>query len=141
MSEEKLTLTQALAAFVQERNWERYHNAKSFACAVCAEAGELMDTFVWVNDNESDQLKHQPEALANIRQEAADVYICLLQLARHLDFNLEQAAWDKLAEIKKRYPAQVGGTAEYRKNHTYANTQNEEKLHTPAVLCLNSEDD
>lgn len=98
-------LRKDLEAFVEERDWAQFHNAKNFAASVCAEAGELMDHFVWVKDTDSDNLKNDPEKLQEIKDEAADVFMALINLSRHLDFDLEQALFDKIGKAKLKYPA------------------------------------
>ena len=47
MSDSIAALTAQIQAFVDAREWRKYHNAKDLAVAITAEAGELMQHFVW----------------------------------------------------------------------------------------------
>ena len=40
-------LRAAVAAFVAERDWEQFHNAKDLAVSICIEAAELLEEFQW----------------------------------------------------------------------------------------------
>lgn len=96
-------LTQALAEFASERNWDRVHSPKNFAMALMVESGELMDPLQWCGHEESRELVRNPEVKAYLTKEIADVLINLLQFARHCDIDAEAAAWTKLEQLKKRY--------------------------------------
>src|SRR5262249_57023932 len=41
------TLKRRIAEFARARDWERYHTPKNLACATAAEAGELLELFLW----------------------------------------------------------------------------------------------
>lgn len=103
-------LTEALAAFAAEREWDQFHSPKNFAMALLVEAGELMDPLQWCGHEESRQLVKNPEVKEYLAKEVGDVLMCLLQFARWCDIDAEAAAWSKLEELKQRYdPAKVGG--------------------------------
>ena len=100
-----------LRRFAQAREWERFHSPKNLAMALVAEAGELVEQFQWLTEQESAELT--AERLAAVRQELADVLIYLVRLADVLDVNLLAAAWDKLLLNERRYPVErVRGRAD-----------------------------
>lgn len=103
-------LTQALAEFAAERNWDSVHSPKNFAMALMVEAGELMDPLQWCESAESRELVKNPEVNAYLTKEIADVLINVLQFSRLCEIDVEAAAWSKLEQLKKRYdPAKISG--------------------------------
>ena len=40
-------------AFVRERDWEQFHSPKNLSMALAAEAGELMEHFLWATPEQS----------------------------------------------------------------------------------------
>lgn len=92
------TLRRAVADFVRERDWERYHNPKDLAVSLCIEAAELLELFQW---REPDSL---PEN-ARVAEELADVAIYCLSVANALDIDLSSAVENKLRRNAERYPA------------------------------------
>jgi len=104
------SLTQRLRAFAAERDWDPFHTPKNLAMALTGEAGELAAEFQWLTEAESRDL--DPERRERVRQEAADVLLYLVRLADKLDFDLLDAAAEKMALNARRYPAdQVRGSA------------------------------
>jgi dCTP diphosphatase len=109
-------LAQRLRAFAAERDWDPFHTPKNLAMALTGEAGELAAEFQWLTPEESQRL--DPERLARVRQEAGDVLLYLVRLADRLDFDLVEAARDKIAHNARNYPAdKVRGSA--RKYNEY----------------------
>jgi dCTP diphosphatase len=103
-------LRDALRAFAEERDWDRFHSPKNLAMALAGEAGELLEVFQWRTEEESHAL--DPQALARAREELADILIYLVRLADKLDIDLLCAATDKIATNARKYPAdRVRGSA------------------------------
>lgn len=96
-------LRDRLRAFAAERDWEQFHSPKNLAMALIVEAGELVEHFQWLTENESRQ--PPAETRAKIEEELADVLLYLVRLADRLDIDLEQAAVAKIARNAKKYPA------------------------------------
>ena len=46
-------LKEKLRKFAEERNWNQFHNPKNLAMALSGEAGELIDIFQWLKEEES----------------------------------------------------------------------------------------
>ena len=103
-------LTQRVRRFAAERDWDQFHTPKNLAMALMAEAGELAAGFQWLTAAQS--AAPDPQQLARIRAESADVLIYLVRLAERLGFDLLAAAEDKLAANARRYPVEkVRGSA------------------------------
>jgi NTP pyrophosphatase (non-canonical NTP hydrolase) len=97
-------LTQQVRQFAAERDWDQFHTPKNLAMALVAEAGELAAEFQWLTAAQS--AAPDPEQLARIRAESADVLIYLVRLAERLGFDLLAAANAKLKENERRYPVE-----------------------------------
>ena len=95
-------LRDALRAFCDERDWHRYHTPKNLAMALIVEAAELVEHFQWATPEES--LALTPEKLAEVRDEVADTFIYLMELADVLGIDLVAAARDKMAKNAIKCP-------------------------------------
>jgi NTP pyrophosphatase (non-canonical NTP hydrolase) len=96
------TLTAEIRAFRDARDWLQFHNPKELAVAITAEAGELLQHFVWQSAEQSQQRVN--ERRAEIESEIADVAILLFELADNSGINLAAAMRAKLARNEERYP-------------------------------------
>lgn len=97
-------LQELLRVFAREREWDPYHSPKNLAMALGAEAGELLEPFLWITEHESRNLPtSQRHAVA---EEMADVMIYLLRLADVLGIDLLEAARSKIAGNAAKYPVE-----------------------------------
>jgi dCTP diphosphatase len=104
MSDSISSLTDRIQAFVDAREWRRYHNPKDLSVAIAAEAGELMQHFVW---QQEDQIEQRAESRKDeIASEIADVAILLFELADNLGLKLGEVMEQKLAYNDQRYPVE-----------------------------------
>ncbi len=104
MSDSIAELTAQIQDFVNAREWRKYHNAKDLAVAISAEAGELMQHFVWQQEDQIEErlLKRREE----IASEIADVGILLFEFADNLGFKLGDIMSAKIANNDIRYPVE-----------------------------------
>lgn len=104
MSDSIQTLTKLICAFRDERNWGEFHSPKDLSVAITAEAGELMQHFVWQSAEQSVQrVEERREA---IEEEIADIAILLLEMAVVAGVNLGDAVEMKLARNAEKYPVE-----------------------------------
>ena len=104
MSDSISDLTARIQAFVDAREWRKYHNAKDLAVAISAEAGELMQHFVWQQDGQIEKgLEDRREEIAS---EIADVAILLFEFADNLGMKLGEVMETKIAHNDVRYPVE-----------------------------------
>ena len=104
MSDSISALTAQIQAFVDAREWRKYHNAKDLAVAIAAEAGELMQHFVWQQEDQIEKrLENNREEIAS---EIADVAILLFEFADNLGMRLGDVMEAKLARNEVRYPVE-----------------------------------
>jgi NTP pyrophosphatase (non-canonical NTP hydrolase) len=102
-------LREILAQFVAERDWSQFHSPKNVSMALAIEAAELMEHFQWLTTEASRRLVEQPEKLAAVGEELADVVGYALALANELGIDVSQAIRAKMVKNRLKYPA-----AEYR---------------------------
>lgn len=96
-------LTAEIRAFCDAREWRQFHAPKEMAVAIAAEAGELLQHFVWQTPEQSAQrVRDRREKIAD---EIADVAILLFELADNLGIDLAGAMRAKLKRNELRYPA------------------------------------
>jgi dCTP diphosphatase len=99
-----------LRAFAAARDWEPFHSPKNLAMALSAEAGELLEVFQWLTEEQSRRLDAQARSAA--ADEVADVLLYLVRIADKLDIDLLAEAQRKLADNERRYPVdKARGTA------------------------------
>lgn len=97
-------LTERIRNFSAAREWAPYHNPKDMAVAIVAEAGELLQHFVWQQPDQVDQ--RAKERRDQIASEIADVGILLFEMADSMDFDLGQVMAEKIARNEIRYPVE-----------------------------------
>ncbi len=102
MSDSIATLTAEVRAFRDARDWAQFHAPKEMAVALVAEAGELLQHFVWQSPQQCGQrVVERRDAIAD---EMADVALLLFEFADNLDIDLAAAMRTKLARNEARYP-------------------------------------
>ncbi len=108
-------LQRRLRDFADVRDWERFHNPKNLAMAVASEAGELLDVFQWLTEEES--LHLSDEYRRHAAEEIADVLIYLLRLGDKLDIDLERAVVEKIKTNERKYPVHLskGNAVKYNR--------------------------
>jgi dCTP diphosphatase len=97
-------ITAEIRAFRDARDWLQFHAPKELAVAIAAEAGELLQHFVWQSAAQSE--KRAEERKEAIADEIADVAILLFELADNLRIPLAEAMRGKLARNDQRYPVE-----------------------------------
>ena len=70
-------ITQKIREFRDERDWAQFHNPKDMAEAICIEAGELLEHFLWKSPDESES--YVRSHIDDISDEIADVAIYLFE--------------------------------------------------------------
>jgi dCTP diphosphatase len=98
-------LRQAVAAFVNARNWQPFHNAKNLSMSIAIEAAELMERFQWLTPDEALAAMGRPAERAAVADELADIVIYCLSLSNALDLDVSSAVLGKLQTNEHRYPA------------------------------------
>jgi len=97
-------LARALQQFADARDWGPFHSPKNLASALVVEAGELLEHFQWLSEDQSRQLA--PEKKQAVAHEMADVLLYLVQLSSVLGIDLMDAARAKMALNAQKYPVE-----------------------------------
>lgn len=97
-------LNAALTEFVEQRDWDQFHNPKNLAMALAAEAGELLEHFQWLSEAEAGSLETTQRD--EVAMEMADILMFLLRLADRLQVDLLKAADEKLELNRRKYPVE-----------------------------------
>ncbi|MCU0791615.1 MAG: nucleotide pyrophosphohydrolase [Opitutaceae bacterium] len=92
-------------AFARERDWEQFHAPKNLSMALAAEAGELMEHFLW-DTPEASRTKVLEDAArrAKIEEELSDVVIYALEFANMTGIDVAAAIERKMAQNAAKYP-------------------------------------
>jgi NTP pyrophosphatase (non-canonical NTP hydrolase) len=108
-------LKERVLAFVREREWEQFHSPKNLSMALAAEAGELMEHFLWANTEESRRVVADPARRAKIAEELADVVIYALEFANATGLDVAASIEAKIAANARKYPVEKarGRSAKY----------------------------
>ena len=97
-------LKESIRLFCEERDWDRYHNAKDLAIGIITESAELLEHFRFKSSEESEALFKDPERRRAIAQELADIFYFVLRLAQRYDIDLSDELAAKLKLNAARYP-------------------------------------
>lgn len=104
------SLRDELRDFARARDWDQFHSPKNLAMALAGEAGELLENFQWLTEEQS---RHPSrEVLAAAGEEIADVLLYLVRLSDKLGIDPVAAARSKMAVNAAKYPVdKARGTA------------------------------
>src|SRR5262245_32316768 len=108
MNDSKTTLAELrklVADFVDRRDWNQFHSPKNLSMSLAIEAAELMEHFQWITLDQSRAIADQPQKLAEVADELADVLCYLLALANELKIDVAGAIAAKMRKNEQKYPA------------------------------------
>lgn len=90
-------LNQEIKAFVDERDWNKFHSPANLAKSISIEANELLECFQWDEEHYS---------LDDVKDELADVINYCIQMGQVLNLDIYDIVLDKLKKTKKKYPVE-----------------------------------
>ena len=99
-------LRQGMACFVAERDWEQFHSPKNLAMALVAEAAELMEHFLWIDNDASRAVVRDPAQRVPIADEIADVAGVIFALCNALGLDLSDIVASKMNRNVLKYPVE-----------------------------------
>ncbi len=88
--------------FCEERDWDKYHNAKDLAIGVITEASELLEKFRFKSEKEIDEILESKKQ--EISEELADILYFVLRLAQKYHIDMSTELDKKLAKNELKYP-------------------------------------
>lgn len=96
MSSDLLEIISEIKKFRDERDWEKFHDAKNLAICLNLESAELLENFLWKKSEEAD--------LDKVKNELADVFYCAFLLADKYGFDVKKIILEKLGINELKYP-------------------------------------
>ena len=99
--------------FVEARGWAQFHSPKNLAMAMVVEAGEVVEHFQWMTEQESRTLND--ETKEKVGQELSDTFVYLLRIAEVCGIDLIKATNKKNDLNAEKYPVEKvkGSNAKY----------------------------
>ena len=93
-------------AFVRERDWEQFHSPKNLSMALAAEAGELMEHFLWATPEQSKAIAVDAVKRQKIADELADVIVYALEFANATGLDVAGSIEAKMRANAEKYPVE-----------------------------------
>lgn len=97
-------IKERVLAFAKERDWEQFHSPKNLSMALAAEAGELLEHFLWTESSTSREVIKDEAKIRKIREELADIVIYALEFANMTQTDLAKAIEKKMSQNAAKYP-------------------------------------
>jgi len=98
------SLLHQVIKFRDERDWKQFHNVKDLAISISLESSELLENFQWKSVQEVQEMLRDPNTIAELSDELADVLIYVLLLADQLEVDIYEAVKRKIAVNRQKYP-------------------------------------
>ena len=95
-------LQKMIRKFVDDRDWDQFHNPKDLSMSLVLEATEVMEHFQWKNAEE--MAEHIIKMKADVSEELADVLYWVLLIANKMDVDLVDAFKKKMNKNEAKYP-------------------------------------
>lgn len=95
-------LTKRILDFINDRDWNQFHNPKDLALSLVLESAEVMEHFQWKNNEEiQEYIKSNKD---EVGEELADVLYWVLLMSHDLGIDIKQAFEDKMSKNEAKYP-------------------------------------
>ncbi len=101
-----LKLDQDICQFVSERDWDQFHSVKNLSMALAVESAELLEIFQWMSEENSNRISENPQVMAKINDEVADVFVYLMRIINKTGIDLEQVVRNKMQKNGEKYPVE-----------------------------------
>lgn len=99
-------LKAAARAFADERDWAQFHSPKNLSMALAAEAGELMEHFLWCEPSASKAVLDNAAKRKQVEDELADIIIYAVRFADRTDIDIAGAVRAKMEQNARKYPVE-----------------------------------
>ncbi len=97
-------LRNVVQQFVDQRDWQSFHNPKNLAMSLAIEAGELMEHFQWLTPEEAAAVAADPDKKHAAGEELADCLAYVIAIANTMEIDLSQALQAKMIRNAIKYP-------------------------------------
>ena len=92
--------------FVDEREWNAFHDPKNLSMAIATEAAELMEHFRWLTNDQAREIRGSASDMQMIREELADIMCFALSFANALEIDVTTALREKMVKNAQKYPVE-----------------------------------
>jgi NTP pyrophosphatase (non-canonical NTP hydrolase) len=101
------SLKRLMAAFVSERQWQKFHSPRNLAASISIEAAELLEHFQWLTAEEAQRKSMEDRDFRReVGEEMADVLLYVLSLANALGMDMATTVHEKMKKNRVKYPAE-----------------------------------
>ncbi len=83
--------------FRNDRDWSQFHTPGNLSKAISIEAGELLEEFLWDEENYNKE---------HVLEELADVMVYCIHMADSLGVDLEEIINSKMDKNEEKYPVE-----------------------------------
>ncbi len=97
-------LKEIIKNFCEERDWDKYHNAKELVIGIVTESSELLQYFRFKSEKEVDDMFKDNSKKQELTEEMADVLFFLIRLAQRYNIDLTTELENKMKKNEKKYP-------------------------------------
>jgi NTP pyrophosphatase (non-canonical NTP hydrolase) len=98
-------LQERALAMVEARDWQQFHTAKEMAINLSVESAELLELFIFKNNEEvSKLLESDAHFKERVAEELGDVFLTTLLFARYAGLDVTTAFCEKLKKVEQKYP-------------------------------------
>lgn len=95
-------LTKRIVDFINDRDWNQFHNPKDLALSLVLESAEVMEHFQWKNNEEMEE--YLKAAKDDVGEELADVLYWVLLMSHDLKIDIKEAFEKKMSKNEAKYP-------------------------------------
>lgn len=97
-------LKEIVRTFCEDRDWDKYHNAKDLAIGIITEASELLEHFRFKSDKEVKGIFKNSKKKDKISEEMTDILYFLLRLSQKYNIELSDELIKKNRKNRNKYP-------------------------------------
>ncbi|XP_039133686.1 dCTP pyrophosphatase 1-like [Dioscorea cayenensis subsp. rotundata] len=119
-------LTNKMADFAMERDWDQFHSPRNLLLALVGEVGELSEIFQWRGEVPRGLPGWDEKEKEHLGEELSDVLLYLVRLADICGVDLGVAALRKMEINARKYPVQYCKGSSKKRNHYSSENPTEE---------------
>lgn len=97
-------LKDVVQSFCEDRDWDKFHNAKDLSIGIVTESAELIEHFRFKSLSEIEEMFHDPNKKLRINEEISDVLFFVLRFAQMYDIDLTTELLRKIKINDTKYP-------------------------------------
>lgn len=97
-------LKDAVQFFCEERDWDKFHNAKDLSIGIVTESSELIEHFRFKSLSEIEEMFHDTNKKQKISEELSDVLFFVLRFAQIYEIDLTTDLLRKIKLNSIKYP-------------------------------------